>query len=224
MYSNSKTAWSWGALKSAPKIRPRAQHAGSEPPASAAGTARCVPQPPPLLTRSTCGVSSTTRGSSQHHGSALQQDFSGGTSSVSQITLGKVRGGWRQARGSDAQGQGERQRAQSRAQEALSEHQHMLLCRGGDGAAAQVAPRGRESFLGPASSLLNVVLGSVRWVALLEQGGTGWPPGVPSNLKHSDPATLLLAGTSQPGPSVGRAPLSSLPSQVLRAGRCCRKR
>lgn len=97
---------------------------------------------------------------------------------------GKVQGGWSQARGSDAQGQGE-WRAQSGAQEALSEHQHTLLCRGGGRAAAQVAPRGRES-LGPASSLLNVVLGSVRWVALLEQGGTGWPPGVPAGLSHCD--------------------------------------
>lgn len=56
---------------------------------------------------------------------------------------------------------------------------------GGDGAAAQVAQSGCES-LGPASSLLNVVLGSVRWVALLEQGGTGWPPGVPAGLSHCD--------------------------------------
>lgn len=97
-----------------------------------------------------------------------------------------MRGGWSQALGSNAQGQGERQRAQTGPQEVLSERQHVLVYRVGDGAAAQVAQRGRESlFLEPDSSLPNVVLGSVRWVALLEQG-TRWPPGVPVGLSHCD--------------------------------------
>ena len=62
----------------------------------------------------------------------------------------------------------------------------MLPYWGGDGELAQAAQRGCEvSFMGISKSRLDVVLGTLLWVSLLEQGLGPMNTEVPANLSHS---------------------------------------
>jgi len=98
-----------------------------------------------------------------------------------------VQRGRSQALLSGAQCQDRRPWAQPGTQEAPSEPQAALLCWAGDGALAQAAQRGcGVSSLGISKSLLDVVLGSLLWVSLLEQEvWSKWPPEVLANPYHS---------------------------------------
>ena len=71
-------------------------------------------------------------------------------------------------------------------QDRLSKLKEALFCYAGDGALAHFAQRGcGVSFLGDLQKPPGLVLGTLLWVSLLEQGLDQMDPEVPSNLSHS---------------------------------------
>jgi len=94
--------------------------------------------------------------------------------------------GWSQALFSNVQGQEKMQWSQTGTQEVSFEHQEALLCHVCNGALAQAAQGGcGVSSSGISKSQLNVVLTSLLWVSLLEQGLGQMDPELPTNFSHS---------------------------------------